>query len=137
MSALSAPLLASASSSDVLTPIEVEPFLQDLARRFEPDNEIDNILAPVVRLLLFHESLWRLEGLAGGDAGWRSVITGLETLVSIKSIAVMITRMEDWLPRSATAATFERVTLMGPLCRLNVFSREWVWNMLFLESFLA
>ncbi|KAJ6585038.1 ubiquitin elongating factor core-domain-containing protein [Mycena capillaripes] len=126
LSALSAPLLGSSSSSpNTLTPSDIDIFLQDLTRRFEPDNEIDDILGPVVRQLLFHESLFRPEGLGGGDAGWRGVVSGLEALVSIKGIAVMITRMEDWIPLNATAATFEHVSLLGPLCRLGIFGREW------------
>jgi hypothetical protein len=87
---------------------------------------MDDILGPVVRGLLFHESLFRPEGLGGGDASWRGVISGLEVLVSIKSIAAMITRMEDWNPPNATATTFEKISLMGPLCRLGVFFPEWV-----------
>ncbi|KAG5338950.1 hypothetical protein C0989_005506 [Termitomyces sp. Mn162] len=125
LSALSGPLLAPSSSPNTLTPSDIEQFLQDLARRFEPDNEIDGILGPVVKSLLFHESLFRPEGLGGGDASWRGVVGGLELLVSIKAIAMMITRMEEWNPASATAPTFERMALLGPLCRLGVFSREW------------
>ncbi|KAJ7095825.1 ubiquitin elongating factor core-domain-containing protein [Mycena belliarum] len=126
LSALSAPLLASHSSSpNTLTPSDIDAFLQDLTRRFEPDNEIDDVLGPVVRHLLFHESLFRPEGLGGGDAGWRGVVSGLEALVSVKGIAVMITRMEEWNPANATAASFETVSLLGPLCRLGIFGREW------------
>ena len=127
LSALSAPLLSTPiSSPDTLTSSDIEHFLQDLARRFEPDNEIDGVLGPVVRQLLLHPSLFRPEGLGGGDASWRGVVSGLEALVSIKSIAVMITRMEEWNPTNATASTFEKLSLMGPLCRLGVFGREWV-----------
>jgi ubiquitin conjugation factor E4 B len=127
LSALSGPLLSAPSSSPtILTPSDIEAFLKDLAVRFEPDNEIDLVLAPVVCELLFHPSLWRPEGLAGGDASWRGVVSGLEALVSIKPIAIMITRMEEWNTPNATASSFEKVTLMGPLCRLGVFSREWV-----------
>ncbi|KAK0464249.1 ubiquitin conjugation factor E4 [Desarmillaria tabescens] len=126
LSALSAPLLSGpVSSSNTLGPSDIEQFLQDLARRFEPDNEIDGVLGPVVQQLLFHASLFRPEGLGGGDASWRGVVSGLEALVSVKAIANMITRMEEWNPPSATAATFETTSLMGPLCRLGVFSREW------------
>lgn len=127
LSALSGPLLEPSSSSpNSLTPSDIELFLQDLARRFEPDNEIEGVLGPVVKLLLFNESLLRPEGLGGGDASWRGIASGLELLVSIKPIATMITRMEDWNPTDATAPTFERKALLGPLCRLGVFSREWV-----------
>ncbi|KAF7298968.1 U-box domain-containing protein [Mycena indigotica] len=126
LSALSAPLMSSSSSSpNSLAPSDIGGFLQDLARRFEPDNEIDGILGPVVTQLLFHESLSRPEGLLGGDSGWRGVIGGLDALVSVKSIASMITRLEDWNPPNATAATIEHISLMGPLCRLGVFGREW------------
>lgn len=127
LSALSAPLLSSAPENPyTLSPSDIDQFLQDFARRFEPDNEIDDILAPVVRGLLFHPSLFRPEGLGGGDSSWRGVISGLEALVSIKSIACMITRMEEWNPPNATAPTIERVSLLGPLCRLGVFWAEWV-----------
>ncbi|GLB38346.1 putative ubiquitin elongating factor core [Lyophyllum shimeji] len=126
LSALSAPLLATPSTSpNTLTPSDIEQFLQDLARRFEPENEIDGVLGPVVKGLLFHESLFRPEGLAGGDSSWRGVVGGLEALVSVKAIAKMITRMEEWNPPNATAANFEKISLLGPLCRLGVFSREW------------
>ncbi|KIJ62650.1 hypothetical protein HYDPIDRAFT_41789 [Hydnomerulius pinastri MD-312] len=125
LSALSTPLSASSSPDCILSPTEVEPFLQDLARRFEPDNEIDGVLGPVARQLFFHESLLRPEGLGGGDSSWRAVIGGVEALVSVKSIAAMLTRLDEWNAPHAAAPTFEKVTLMGPLCRLGVFSREW------------
>ncbi|KAG5648373.1 hypothetical protein DXG03_004945 [Asterophora parasitica] len=126
LSALSAPLSSSSTANhNTLTPSDIEQFLQDLARRFEPDNEIDAILGPVVKGLLFHESLFRPEGLGGGDSSWRGVVGGLEVLVSIKSIAAMITRLEEWNPANATAPTFERLSLFGPLLRLGVFAREW------------
>lgn len=131
LSALSAPLLSSSSNSQTtLAPSDVEQFLQDFARRFEPDNEIDDILAPVVHGLLFHESLFRPEGLGGADSSWRGVVSGLEVLVSIKSIAAMITRMDEWIPSEATAANFEVTSLLGPLCRLGVFSPEWVGSLI-------
>ncbi|KZT09134.1 uncharacterized protein LAESUDRAFT_801836 [Laetiporus sulphureus 93-53] len=126
LSSLSAPLLGSTSSSpNTLTPSEVEPFLQDLAKRFEPENEVDGVLGPVITQLCFHESLFRPEGLAGGDGSWRGVIGGLEVLVSIKSIACMITRHQLWNPEGATPPTFEHVSLLGPLLKLGVFEREW------------
>lgn len=135
LSALSAPLLtAPVSSPDALAPSDVEPFLQDLARRFEPDNELENVLGPVVIQLLFHPSLFRPDGLGGGDTSWRGVIGGLEALVSVKSIAGMITRMPQWNPPNATAASFERISLMGPLTRLSVFGSDWV--RFFVKSFV-
>ncbi|EPT05311.1 hypothetical protein FOMPIDRAFT_1045367 [Fomitopsis schrenkii] len=125
LSALTGPLLSSAvTSPNSLGPAEVEPFLHDLVKRFEPDNEIDDVLGPVVAQLCFHESLFRPEGLAGGDGSWRAVISGIEALVNIKAIAVMITRLHYWNPE-ATPPTFERVSLLGPLLRLGVFDREW------------
>ena len=94
--------------------------------RFEPDDEIDDILGPVVRELCFHESLFRPEGLAGGDASWRGIIGGIEALISVKSIAKMFTRHEDFNPTNAQAQTIEFASLLGPLLRLGVFQREWV-----------
>ena len=111
-------------------PSDVQPFLQDLARRFDPDNEIDGILGPVVHDLCFHESLFRPEGLAGGDASWRGVIGGLEALISVKSIANMIPRLEEFNPPTALAHTIETVSLFGPILRMGVFEREWVCQLL-------
>ncbi|KAF9533152.1 ubiquitin elongating factor core-domain-containing protein [Crepidotus variabilis] len=126
LSALSAPLLGSTSATpNTLTPSDIEQFMQDLARRFAPDNELDGILEPVVTGLCFHESLFRPEGLGGGDTSWRGVISGLEVLVGIKSIAAMITRMDRWNPKETSAVRFEREALLGPLCRLGVFPMEW------------
>jgi len=105
--------------------MEVAPLLQDIAKHFESDNKLDDILGPVARALLFHECLFRREGLVGSDSRWRQVTAGLEALVSVKPIAAMITRLDEWNPKDATAASIERVSLMGPLCRLNVFGHEW------------
>lgn len=87
---------------------------------------MEPVLGPVVKELLSHECLTRPEGLAGGDAGWRGVVSGLELLVTIKSIASMITCMPEFNPPEATAPTIETLSLMGPLCRLGVFGNEWV-----------
>ncbi|KAJ3574715.1 hypothetical protein NP233_g1573 [Leucocoprinus birnbaumii] len=97
---------------------------QELAHRFEND-ELESVFGPVIKGLLFNECLFRPEGLAGGDAGWRGVISGLELLVSIRSVATLITRMPEFNPPEATAATIEKTSLLGPLCRLGVFGREW------------
>ncbi|THH28275.1 hypothetical protein EUX98_g5915 [Antrodiella citrinella] len=127
LSSLSTPLLSTSSPTTILGPNDVEPFLQDLVRRFEPDNEIDGILGPVVQGLCHHESLIKPEGLSGGDAGWRGIIGGLEALVSIKGVANMIPRLPAWNPEgeSVKANNFEFVSLLGPLLRLGVFQREW------------
>ncbi|KAI0699306.1 ubiquitin elongating factor core-domain-containing protein [Cerioporus squamosus] len=120
LSALSGPYL-STSSTSLLDASEIELFLQDLVRRFEPDNEIDSVLGPVVVKLCWHESL--AVGFASGD-GWRGVISGLEALVSVKPVAAMITRLPEWNPE-VPAPEFESKSLMGPLLRLGVFHREW------------
>ena len=73
---------------------------------------MDEILGPVVRLLLFHKSLFKLEGLGGGDASWHGVIGGLEVLVSVKSIVTMTTRVEEWNPQNVTAARFAELSWM-------------------------
>ena len=121
LSALSGPYLSS-SSTNLLDASEIELFLQDLVRRFEPDNEIDTVLGPVVVKLCWHESL--AVGLSSGD-GWRGIISGLEALVSVKPVAAMITRLPEWNPE-VSASEFESKSLMGPLLRLGVFHREWV-----------
>lgn len=122
LSALSGPYLTSNSSTSLLDSADIETFLQDLVKRFEPDNEIDGVLGPVVVKLCSHESL--KVGFASGD-GWRGVISGLEALVSVKPIAVMITRLPEWNP-DTLAPDFETQSLMGQLLRLGVFHAEWV-----------
>ena len=129
LSALSASVYSTSlttESPNKLSPSEVEPFLQDLTRRFEPDNEIDGVLGPVVRQLLFHPTLLSPQGLSAQASTWRGVISGLEAIVSIKPLAIMLTRMDEWNPTNASAQNFELVSLLGPICRLGVFSAEWV-----------
>lgn len=109
-----------------LTDVELPQFLQDIVYRFDPEDGLADVLRPVVFKLLFHPSLFREEGLAASDPQWRGILTGLEALVAHKQIAIMITKMDEWNPAHAVAPTFERMSLMGPLLRLNVFSREWV-----------
>ena len=123
LSALSGPYLTAGSSGTLLDSSEIETFLHDLVRRFEPDNEIDLVLGPVVARLCSHQSL--AVGFATGD-GWRGVISGLEALVSVKPIAAMITRLPEWNPETASAPEFETRSLLGPLLRLGVFHRDWV-----------
>lgn len=121
LSALSGPYLSS-SSTNLLDSSEIEAFLQDLVRRFEPEGDLDGVLGPVVVKLCCHESL--NVGFASAD-GWRGVISGLEALVSVKAIANMITRLPEWNP-DVPAPEFEVKSLMGRLLRLGVFHREWV-----------
>lgn len=126
LSALSTGMFGgSTPSPNSLADFEVPRLLQDIVQRFEPEDGLAEILGPVVTKLLFHPCLFREEGLAASDPRWRGVLTGLEALVAQKQIATMITRSDEWIPADATAATFETKSLMGPLLRLNVFSREW------------
>ncbi|KAH9997987.1 ubiquitin elongating factor core-domain-containing protein [Russula vinacea] len=104
---------------------DIPQLLQDFVHRFDSEDGLVEVLGPVVIGLLFHPSLFREEGLAASDPQWRGVLTGLEALVAQKQIAIMITKMDEWNPVDATAVTFETTSLMGPLLRLNVFSREW------------
>ncbi|KAI9465596.1 ubiquitin elongating factor core-domain-containing protein [Lactarius psammicola] len=115
----------STPSPNSLADFEVPRLLQDIVQRFDPEGGLAEILGPVVTKLLFHPCLFREEGLAASDPRWRGVLTGLEALVAHKQIATMITKMDEWIPADATAMTFETKSLMGPLLRLNVFSREW------------
>ncbi|KAI0769012.1 ubiquitin conjugation factor E4 [Trametes elegans] len=120
LSELSGPYLSSTSRT-LLDGAEIESFLQDLVRRFEPDNELDGVLGPVVVQLCFHPTAQ--EGLV--NDGWRGVIRGLEALVSAKPIAAMITRLPQWNPENVPAPQFEKASLFGPLLGLGVFEREW------------
>lgn len=126
LSSLSTPLLSGSTTFSVLSPTEVEPFLQDLAHRFGQDDELEGVLGEVVLKLCHHPSLFRPEGLAGSDSTWRGVLSGLEALVGIKPIALMITRSPNWNPSDAAANNFEFLSLFGPILRLGIFSREWV-----------
>ena len=109
-----------------LLDFEIPQLLQDIVHRFDSEDGLAEVLGPVVVKLLTHPSLFREEGLAASDPQWRGVLTGLEALVAQKQIAIMITRMDEWNPADADATTFETRSLIGPLLRLNVFSREWV-----------
>ncbi|KLO08673.1 hypothetical protein SCHPADRAFT_908469 [Schizopora paradoxa] len=135
LSSLTGPL-SSNSSASFLGASEVPQFLSDIVQRFEPDDELDGVLGPVVRLLVWNKSLARQDGIAGADAGWRSVVSGLEALVNNKAIAAMIPRLPEWNPEIATPATFEFISLMGPLMRLGVYERDWPYiaKTFFLET---
>lgn len=126
LSSLSDPL-QSGPSGIVLSPHEVPLFLSDLAQFYESsEDELVAVLGPVIEGLLWYESLALPEGLGGADAGWRRIVGGMEALVSVKAIANMIPKLPSWNPPEATASSFEKISLMGPLMRLSVFSREWV-----------
>lgn len=114
------------SSAISLSPTEIELLLSDIVARFEPDGDLQSVLGPVVLGLLHHECLFTREGIASADSLWRGVVGGLEVLVANKSIAKMICMMEEWCPNDADAPSFEKVSLLGPLMRLNVFPTEWV-----------
>ncbi|KAI9443115.1 ubiquitin elongating factor core-domain-containing protein [Lactarius indigo] len=103
----------STPSPNSLADFEVPRLLQDIIQRFDPEGGLAEVLGPIVTKLLFHPCLFREEGLAASDPRWRGVLTGLEAL------------MDEWNPADATAVSFETTSLMGPLLRLNVFSREW------------
>ena len=126
-SSFSSPLFGgSLESENTLNEGDIQPFLQDIVRRFDPDDELEGVLGDVIRGLLFHQGLFQQEGITHSKPVWRGVIGGLEALVSQKEIALMVVRMREWCPDDLTAATFEKSTLLGPLLRLNVFQREWV-----------
>ncbi|KAF8579833.1 hypothetical protein K439DRAFT_1522775 [Ramaria rubella] len=124
LSSLSSPLSAPSSSSQAFSPIDLVDLFTDLSTRFFDDG-LEEIVAPLLRLLCFHPSLQRPEGLGGGDAAWRAIVAALESLVGIKGIATVITRLNEWCPESAGPAHLEHTSLMGPLLRLGVFNREW------------
>ncbi|KAF8517435.1 ubiquitin elongating factor core-domain-containing protein [Hysterangium stoloniferum] len=123
LSAIS-PLAAISTSSTVIAPTDIVDFFTDLSNRFFGEG-LEDVMSPIFQQLCFHESLLRPEGLGGGDTAWRSVVAALECLTSIKGIATIITRLDAWCPEDATAADFEKRSLLGPLLRLGVFNREW------------
>jgi ubiquitin conjugation factor E4 B len=124
---LASPLSSSTLGGGVLRPEDLDTFISDLVERFPSQEEqLDDVLGPVIRLLLFHPSLAKPEGIAGGDSGWRTIAAALNALVHHPAIAKMVARLEEWCPRDAAANEIERVSLLGPLARLGVFYREWV-----------
>ncbi|KAG8932849.1 hypothetical protein FRC03_000161 [Tulasnella sp. 419] len=116
---------SSSTSSSSLDPSDIEPFISDLAQRFENDG-LEDILGGVFKELV---DLIRLDaqGLAstGSDGGWRAALSAIEALTSVKSVASIMTRLPEWNPRAITAAFLEHLTLIGPPARLSVFLREW------------
>jgi ubiquitin conjugation factor E4 B len=109
---------------------EVHLFLTDLGKRFpSKDDGLDLILVPLYRLLLFHPSLFRPEGFAGGDSDWRSVVGGVAVIAEhSKVFASVLGAAEDFLGGAdgeISARELEMSTLLGPLARLGVFEREW------------
>ena len=127
ISSLFSPLSVPSSSSQVLIPTDLVDLFTDLSVRFLDDG-LEEIVGPILRLLCFHPSLQRPEGLGGGDTAWRSIVAALECLVGVKGVAMVITRLDDWCPENADPSQLEHTSLMGPLLRLGVFNREWVSN---------
>lgn len=91
--ATSSPLTSLSSSSTVSETLEssdVEPFLADLAARFDGDG-LDEILGGVFKELMQLVALDR-QGLASTDveSSWRSALGAIEGLVAVKPIAAMV-----------------------------------------------
>jgi ubiquitin conjugation factor E4 B len=126
MSSLAGPY-GGGEQSTVLSGAEVDRLITDIQARFpNADDGIDDILGPLIHSLLFHPSLSRPEGLSAGDAGWRAILVGLEVMLKHRTICKMVTRMPEWCPVDADAAHIETSSLLGPLVRIGVFTREWV-----------
>lgn len=109
----------------MIVPTDLVDLFTDISARFLDDG-LEEIVGPIIQQLCFHPSLLRPEGLAGGDASWRSIVAALESLVGIKGVATVITRLDKWCPENAGPAQLEHTSLMGPLLSLGVFNREWV-----------
>ncbi|KIJ54955.1 hypothetical protein M422DRAFT_153298 [Sphaerobolus stellatus SS14] len=124
LSALVSPLANPSSSTAIIAPADLFDLFTDISNRFLNDG-LEEIMTPILRMLCFHPSLQRPEGLGGGDSAWRSIVSGLECLVRIKGIATIIPNLSDWCPEDIGPADIEHKSLMGPLLRLGVFSREW------------
>ncbi|KAG8884379.1 hypothetical protein FRB97_004388 [Tulasnella sp. 331] len=119
--ATSSPLTSLSSSSTVSETLEssnVEPFLADLAARFDGDG-LDDILGGVFKELMQLVAMDR-QGLAStdGESSWRSALGAVEGLVAM-------TRIPEWNPRGLTSSFIELLSLLGPAARLSVFAREW------------
>jgi len=93
LSSLASPLFTPSSSGKVFAPADLVDLFTDISARFLDDG-LEDIVAPLLRLLCFHESLQRPEGL-GGESAWRAVVAGFECLVSVKGVATVITRVEE------------------------------------------
>ena len=125
LSSLSVPLLSNASA--LLYPSDIDLFLQDLAcltTRWMKYSVL-SFAFYCFTSRFSGRKIW-VEGMLAGavsSVGWK-----FRCLSIIVSRHMMITRMEEWNPQNVTAASFkfERISLLGPLCRLGVFLQEWV-----------
>ncbi|KAI0043444.1 hypothetical protein FA95DRAFT_1563296 [Auriscalpium vulgare] len=126
LSSFASPLYGgSLPSPSKLADADIAPFLAALVARFEPDGELADVLLPVATHLLHHPALSDPAGISAGDSQWRGVLSGLEALISHRSIAHMLVRADAWAPADAGAPDFEKRSLMGGLLRLNVFALDW------------
>lgn len=83
--------LGSSGPPTALSSVEVEPFIIDLARRFEEDG-LEDVLGPVVLDIakVVQADTGGLMGSATGTQSWRAGVGALEALVAVKSVAAMV-----------------------------------------------
>jgi len=70
----------------------VEPFIQDLAKRFEGDG-LEDIIGPVFQALsnLVRSDKTGLGGVGTGETGgWRAAIAGIDALCAVKPVAAAV-----------------------------------------------
>jgi ubiquitin conjugation factor E4 B len=141
------PLGSSVSTS--LQPHEVEPFIRDLAKRFEGDDLESTFGESLVNeiVAVITKDTGGLASSSLGTQSWRAGVSALDALTAVKSLAAMvrfsclqylyakphaslsqIPRLSTWVLPPLTGPTLEHRSLIGPIARLGIFAREWVNN---------
>lgn len=111
-------------STGALAPADLLPFLNDLAAGFTEGSMAD-VITPT--LSLFFQEWFKITptpDLMGSE--WRKYLGAVSLLVQVKSIAALLPTLPVWVAPNVTAPKIEWQSLLGPLTRLSVFSREFV-----------
>ncbi|KAF8305671.1 hypothetical protein DL93DRAFT_2089352 [Clavulina sp. PMI_390] len=119
------PLGSSVSTS--LQAHEVEPFIRDLAKRFDGD-DLESTFGEALVNELMGVIIRDKGGLASSSLGiqsWRAGVSAMEALSAVKPLAAMIPRLPGWVNPQATGPTIELLSIIGPIARLGIFAREW------------
>lgn len=107
-----------------LAPGDLLPFLNDLAVGFQ-EGSLADVITPT--LSLFFQEWFKIvptPDLMGTE--WRKYLGAVSLLVKNKAIAALLPSLPIWVAPGVTASKIEWQSLLGPLTRLSVFSREFV-----------
>ncbi|KAK8864525.1 hypothetical protein IAR55_001775 [Kwoniella newhampshirensis] len=117
------------SSSTSLSGSDLLPFLNDLSVGF-PSETMADVITPT--LSLFFQEWYKITptpDLLGPE--WRRYLGAVGLLVQVKGIAALLPSLGVWVAPNVTAPKLEWQSLLGPLTRLSVFPREFIWKTYF------